>query len=77
MNDKIKIIKSLENSGVLTDGATEIVKDETKKQDGGFLWALLAPSATSLVQLVISSGVKGISGRGVRRAGRGYINFYI
>ena len=57
MNDIIKIIKSLEDLGVLIDGVCETVK----------LWALLVP-------LVISSAVKGISGRGVRRAGRGHMN---
>ena len=31
MNDIIKIIKSLEDSNVLTDGITETVKDEMKK----------------------------------------------
>ena len=42
-----------------------------KKQEGWFLGAFLAPLATSLVQPVISSVVKDISGKGVRRAGRG------
>ena len=74
MNDTIKITKSLEGSGVLIDGITETVKDEMKKQKGGFLGALLAPLAASLVQAVISLVVKGISGRGVRRAGRGYMD---
>ena len=45
-----------------------------KNQECGFLLALLAPLAASVVQPVISSVVKGISGRGVKRAGRGYIN---
>ena len=66
MNDIIKIIKSLEDSGVLIDGVTETVKHEIKYQEGGFLGALLAPLAASLVQPVISSVVQGISGRGVR-----------
>ena len=35
---------------------------------------MLAPLAALLVQPVISSVVKGISGRGVRRAVRGYID---
>ena len=52
MNDIIKIIKSLEDSGVLIDGVTQTVKDEIKKQEGGFLGALLAPLAASLVQPV-------------------------
>ena len=47
MND-IKIIISLEDSGVSFDGATEIVKHETKKE-GKFLGAFLVPLATSLV----------------------------
>ena len=63
MNDIIKIIKSLEDSGVLIDGVTETLKDEIKKQESGFLGALLAPLAASLVQSVISSVAKGISGR--------------
>ena len=37
-------------------------------------WALLAPLAASLVQPLIFSVVKGISGRGVRRAGRRYLD---
>ena len=32
MNDTIKIIKSLEDSGALIDGVTETVKDETKNK---------------------------------------------
>ena len=73
MND-IKTLKPLEDSRVLIDGVTETVKDETKRQERGFLGVLLAPLALSLVQLAISLVVKGISGRGVRRAGRVYIN---
>ena len=71
MNDIIKIIKSLEDSGVLIDGVTETVKHEIKRQEGGFLGDLLAPLATSLVQLVMSSVAKGLCARGVRRAERG------
>ena len=69
MNDIIKIIKSLEDSGVLLDAVTEIVKHETKKE-GGFLGDLLAILAATIVEPVVSSIVKGISGRRVRRAGR-------
>ena len=74
MNDIIKIIKSLEDLGVLIDGVTETLKHEIKKQKGGFLGVLLATLAAPLVQPVISSIVKGISGIGVRRAGRGYMD---
>ena len=74
MNDIIKIIKSLEDSGVLIDGVTETVKHEIKRQEGGFLGDLLAPLATSLVQLVMSSVAKGLCARRVRRAERGYMD---
>ena len=37
VNDIIKTIRSLEDSGVLIDGFTETVKHEIKKQEGGFL----------------------------------------
>ena len=73
INEIIKIIKSLEDSGVLIDGVTEKVKNEIKRE-GGFLGALVARLAASIAQRVISSVVKCISGRGVRRAGRRDMN---
>ena len=73
MNDTIKTIKQLEDSNVLIESITETVKHEIKKQEHRFLPALLAPLAALLVQPVISSVVKCISGRGVRRTGRGYV----
>ena len=51
-------MKWLEDWGVLIDGVTETVKHQIKRQDGGFLGALLAPLGASLVQPVISSIVK-------------------
>ena len=74
INDIIKIIKSLEDLNVLIDGITETVKHEIKKQEGRFLPTLLAVLAASLVEPVISSVVKAISGRRVRRAGKGYMD---
>ena len=64
--------KSLEDSVVLIYGVTGTVKHEIKKQEDRFLGVLLAPLAASLVQPVISSIVKTISGRGVTRARRRY-----
>ena len=43
MNDIIKIIKSLEDSGVVIDGVTETVKHKIKKQEGRFPGALITP----------------------------------
>ena len=54
---------------MLIDGITETVKHEIKKQESGFLPALLAPFFPSLVEQVTSSVVKSFSDRRVRRAG--------
>ena len=76
MNDIIKIIKSSEDSGVLIDEVTETVKKEVKKQEGGFLSDLKRFTrfigATS--NFFSSKRYKWKSGRGVRRAGRGYMD---
>ena len=79
MNDIIKIIKPLEYLSVLINEGTETVKSEIKKQqEGKFLGAFLVFSVVSLGEPVISSLVKVISGRELRRARRGYMheNFY-
>ena len=70
----INIIKSLQDSVLLINGVTETVKHEIKKHEGKFFGIFLTPLGASLVQRVISSVVKGISRRGVRKAGRGYMN---
>ena len=54
VDDFIKIVKSLGNSGILIDRITKAVEHQIKKQEGGFLGALLAPLAASVVQPVIS-----------------------
>ena len=69
----VKTIKLLDKSGILINGITETVKREIKKEDG-FYRSLITPSAASLLQPVIPSVVKGISGRRVRRAAGGYMN---
>ena len=74
MNDMIKFMKSLEDLNVLIDGITETVEQEIKKQEGRYISELLAPLAASVVQPLISSVVKGINRRDVRRGGRKYMN---
>ena len=69
INEINKIMKSLGDSCVLIDGVTITVIHEIKeKQTDKFLGAFLATLGTSLVQTVISSVGKGISGRGDGRA---------
>ena len=41
MKDIIKIVKFLEDSGLLLKGVTETVQNETKEKKGGFLSLLL------------------------------------
>ena len=43
MEHIIKIVDSLEKSGLLFNGVTEIVKHEIKKQEGRLLGAMMAP----------------------------------
>ena len=63
MNDIIKIKRSLEDSGRLIGGVTKAVTHGIKKKGDELLGGLLAPLALSLVQTIISSVVKVISGK--------------
>ena len=49
MQDLLKIVKSLEDSGILLNGITETVKNEVKEQKGGFLSMLLGTLGNSLL----------------------------
>ena len=69
MDNFIKIIESLENSGLLINNETETIKHQIKKQEHGFLGAIMASLAASLVASVGSSSINPITGRGVRIAG--------
>ena len=73
INDIIRIIKSLEDSGLLLKGVTETVQNEVKEQKGGFLSTLLGTFGASLLgNLLTGKGVKAASwGRGIYRAGKG------
>ena len=70
MNDILKIVKSLENSGVLLKAVSETIQYEAKEQRGGFLSMLLGTLGASLLGDILS---KGLSGKGVIRAGEGTI----
>ena len=70
MDDILKIVKSLEDSGVLLKGISETIQHEAKEQREGFLSMLLGTLGASLLGDVLS---KGLSGSGVIRAGVGTI----
>ena len=64
MNDIIKLIEALENSGILLKGVSKTIENETKEQRGGFLSMLLGPLGASLLGNLLS-------GKGIVRAGEG------
>ena len=75
MEDIIKIVKSLEDSGLLLKGVTETVQNEVKEQKGRFPSALLGTLGTSLLGDLLICKTKGNrinrAGEGVLRAGYG------
>ena len=70
VHDLSKIVKSLEDSGILFDGITKTVKNEVKEQKDVFLSMLLGTLGISLLGDLLT---KNLSGRGVMRAGEGTI----
>ena len=73
IEDLIKIVKSLEDSGLLLKGITESVQNEIKEQKGGSLSMLLGTLGGSLLGNLLTR--KGINkkGKGINRAGKGII----
>ena len=71
MQDLLKIVKSLEDSGILLDGMTETVKKEVKEPKSGFLSIHIGTLGASLLGDLLT---KNLSGRNVIRAGEGTIN---
>ena len=72
----VKIVKSLEDSGLLLKGVTGTVQNEVKEQKGGFRSALLGTlSAILLGDLLIGKGIyRAGKWKGVLRAGYGNNN---
>ena len=50
----MKIVKSLEDSGLLIKGVSETIKNETEEQNGGFLDKLLGTSSANLLGNMLS-----------------------
>ena len=58
IHDIIKIVKSLEDSGLLVKGITETVQNELKEQKGRFFSTLLDTLGASLLgDLLIGKGL--------------------
>ena len=66
MKDILKIVKSLEDSGLLLEGVSETIKNEAKEQKGGLLRMLVGALAASLLGNMLA-------GKGFIRAGEGIV----
>ena len=75
MEDIIKLVKSLEDSGLPLKEVFEKVQNEGKEQKGGFLGMLLGTLGASLLgNLFTRKGIyKAGKGRGINRAGEGIV----
>ena len=75
MDDNMKIIKSLEESGLLIKGVSKTIKNEPKEQKGGFLSMLLVKLGSSLLGILLAGkgAIPTRQGRGTIRAGKGII----
>ena len=74
MNDIMKIIEALENSGILLKGVSKTTENETKEQRGGFLSMLLGTLGASLLGNLLTGGkgmIRAGEGKGIVRAGEG------
>ena len=66
INERMKIVQTLEGSNILLKGVSETIKNETKEQKGGFLSMLLGTLGASLLGHLLT-------GKGFLRAGEGTI----
>ena len=65
MNDIMKFIEALENSGILLKVVSKTIENETKEQRGGFLSILLGTLGASLLGNLLTGG------KGIMRPGEG------
>ena len=77
MNDVMKIIKTLENSGMLLKGVSKAINNETKEKRGRFLSMLLGTLGASLLGNLLSGGKGSVEskakGESIMRAGDGIV----
>ena len=71
MKDIIKIVKSLEDSGLLFKGVSEIIQNEANEQRGGFLNMLLGILGASLLGDILTVRRINRAGEGIVTAGYG------
>ena len=70
MNDIMKIVKSLEESGLLIKDVSKAIKNDAKKQKGGFLRMLLGTLGASLLENLLTGTIR--AGERTIRAGQDF-----
>ena len=68
----MKIVKSLEETGLLIKGVSETIKNEAKEQKGGFLVMLLGTLGASLLVNLLTGKGNIKAGEGTIRAGQDF-----
>ena len=66
MEEIIKIVKFLEDHGLLSKGVSEAIENEAKQQKGGFLTRLLGTFGAIFLGNMFE-------GKGIKRAGKGIV----
>ena len=71
----IKLVKSLEDSGLLLEGVSETIQNEAKEQKGEFLSMLLGTLGAGLLGNILAGkgAIETSHGRGTNRAGEGIV----
>ena len=69
MEDIIKIVKSLEDSGLLLKGVSKTIQQEAKEHEGGFLSKLLGTLGASFLGNIVA-------GKRLNRAEEGFIRVF-
>ena len=64
IHDISKLVKSLEESGLLLKGVTQTVQNKVKEQKGGFLSVLLGTLVVSLLGNLLTGKGKYTAGKG-------------
>ena len=59
MNDIMKTVEALKDSGILLNGVTKTIKNETKEQKGGFLSMLIGTLGASLLGDLLTKNYQG------------------
>ena len=71
MKDIIKVVKSLEDSGLLLKWVSETIQNEAKEPKGGFLSMLLGTLGARLLGNILAGKGMNRAEEGILRAGYG------